>query len=218
MSQEQAYAATDKELAVVRAPALRGVELSIAPADLNCICRVLSRLHRGLTSLFETDSLYIIKDNLIELVIDRPKLSIPDIPSVFSEPRRNRISVSPRDLMTNLPMFSVLLPTSARSREQLVELKYQLGAQSKLALTTRSGDGSSAVAEVEAQPVETDNDLMDWHMKVAGNRLIAHLGNISDAAGSIEFGIIERKKGKLLALKRETDDFSAQAFLGVYAD
>jgi hypothetical protein len=218
VSQGQARATTNGELAVFQTPALRGVELSIAPADVKCICWVLSRLHRGLTSLFETDSLYIIKDHLIELVIDKPKkLSVPDIPSVFSEPARNKLSVSPRDLMTNLPMFSTLLLTSARSKETLVELKYQLGAQSKLALTIRSGDGSSAVAEVEAKPVETDNELMDWHLKVAGNRLIAHLGNISDA-GSIEFGVIEKKKGKVLALKRETDDFSARTFLSVHAD
>ena len=146
-------------------------------------------MRRGLTSLFETDSLYIIKDNLIELVIDKPrKLSVPDIPSVFSEPARNRLSVSPRDLLTNLPMFAALLPTSARSNEPLVELKYQLGARSKLALTTRSSDGSSAVAEIEAKPVEADNEPMDWHMKVAGKQLIALLGNIFDAR-SIEFGV-----------------------------
>ena len=217
VSQGQARATTGGELAVLQAPALRGMELNIAPADVNCICGVLSRLHRGLTSLFETDRLYIIKDNLIELFIGKPKLSVPDIPSVFSEPPRNRLSVSAQDLMTNLPMFSALLLTSARSKVPLVELKYQLGARSKLALTTRSGDGSSAVAEVDAKPVETDNEFMDWHMKVAGNRLIALLGNISDAR-SIEFGVIEKEKGKFLALKRETDDFSARAFLSVHAD
>ena len=56
VSQGQARAANDSELAIFEAKALHGVKLCVAAEDVRVVCRVLSRLNPGPTRLFETEN------------------------------------------------------------------------------------------------------------------------------------------------------------------
>ena len=105
VSQGQARAANDTELAIFEAAVLHGVKLCVAAEDVSAVCRVLSRLHPGPTRLFEMETHYVIKDDVVECIIKKPSVSLPRNPSMFSEPAKNRVWVSQGTLMQHLQCF-----------------------------------------------------------------------------------------------------------------
>ena len=217
VSQGQARAANDTELAIFEAAVLHGVKLCVAAEDVSAVCRVLSRLHPGPTRLFETETHYVIKDDVVECIIKKPSVSLPRNPSMFSEPAKNRVWVSQGTLMQHLPMFSVLEHTSTIGKDTLIELESRLEDVSKLVLSTRALDGSRAVLQLETTLTDAAGERAGWRINVLGRQLFAAALSYSAEIDRIEFGIVGN--GKFLAIKKKDKDSStAQAFLAACAE
>ena len=213
--QGQARAANHTELAIFEAAALDGMKLSVATEDVSAVCRVLSRLYPGRTRLFETETHYIITDDLVECTIKKPGFSLPRNPSMFSEPANNTVLVSQATLMEHLPMFSVLEHTPSIGKDTLIELESRLEGVSKLVLSTRAPDGSGAVLELELYLIDADHEREGWRIKVLAKQLFAALSYISET-DLIEFGVVGN--GKFLAVKKKDKHSSALAFLAARPD
>ena len=137
----QGRAGNPTELVIFAAPGLKNLALRMKAEDLKIINAILFRMNPIETNLIETETHQIIRDRVIECIIEKPEHVFPSVDTLLSAIPADRFFVRTYDLASRINLLSVLWISQMQNGFAILERGGELG--NNLSIKVPSSRGGS---------------------------------------------------------------------------